>query len=80
MNFKVSLDKEQIEEIANITADKVLYTVQYHKNNEKWYEREIEELKAKVQKRDSMLVQKDLIIERQREYLRKMKERLHDEQ
>jgi CRISPR/Cas system CSM-associated protein Csm4 (group 5 of RAMP superfamily) len=78
MKFNVSLDKEQIEEIAGITADKVLYTVQYHRNNEKWYEREIEDLKAKVQKRDSMLVQKDLTIERQREYIRKLKEKAND--
>jgi hypothetical protein len=71
MNFNVNLDKEQINEIASITADKVLSTVKYQKNNEDWYDRKIRELKLEVQKRDSMLVQKDLVIERLREYLRK---------
>lgn len=73
MNFNVTLDKEQIHEIANVTADKVLETVQYCKGNENWYESEIKDLKSAVQKRDSMLVQKDLIIERLRELLRKVK-------
>lgn len=48
MKFNVSLDKEQIDEIANITADKILATVQYARSNEKWYEAEIENLKHKV--------------------------------
>ena len=34
MKFNVILDKEQLEEIANITADKVLATVEYQKSNE----------------------------------------------
>ena len=42
MKFNVSLDKEQIDEIASVTADKVLSTVQYHRDSEKWYENEIE--------------------------------------
>ncbi|HDK7194850.1 TPA: hypothetical protein PTV74_003157 [Clostridium botulinum] len=64
MKFNVTLDKEQMDEIASITTDKVLANVQYHKNNEDWYESEIKELKLKVTKRDSMLVEKDLCIER----------------
>lgn len=71
MNFNVTLDKGQINEIANITADKVLETVEYCKNSEEWHEREIKEYKIEVQRRDSMLVQKDLVIERLRESLRK---------
>lgn len=71
MKFKVTLDKEQLDEIASITADKVLSTVKYQKNNEEWNEREIKELKLEISKRDSMLVQKDLIIDRLRETLRK---------
>jgi hypothetical protein len=78
MNFNVNLDKEQINEIASITADKVLATVQYQKNNEAWYDREIKDIKLEVQKRDSMLVQKDLCIERLRESLRKMRTKLDE--
>ena len=71
MKFNVALDKEQLNEIASITADKVLATVKYQKNNEDWYDRETKELKLEISKRDSMLVQKDLIIDRLRETLRK---------
>lgn len=71
MKINVSLDNEQINQIASITADKVLETVKYQKNNQEWYERDIKELKTEVQKRDSMLIQKDLVIERLREALRK---------
>jgi len=78
MNFNVNLDKEQINEIASITADKVLATVKYQKSNEDWYDREIKELKLEVSKRDSMLVQKDLCIERLRESLRKMRTKLEE--
>lgn len=78
MKFNVVLDKEQLEEIANITADKVLSTVQYQKSNEEWHEREMRALKVEISKRDSMLVQKDLIIDRQREYLRKLKNEIKE--
>lgn len=78
MKFNVVLDKEQLEEIANITADKVLATVEYQKSNNEWYDREIKSLLADIQKRDSMLVQKDFIIDRQREYLRKLKDEIKE--
>lgn len=74
MKFNVALDNEQISEIASITADKVLSTVKYHRDNEEWYEREIKELKRKVLKRDSMLVEKDLYIERLRERIKTLSE------
>lgn len=50
MKFNVTLDKEQINEIASITADKVLETVKYQKNNEAWYDREIKDLKLEISK------------------------------
>lgn len=78
MKINVALDKEQLEEIASITADKVLATVQYQKSNEEWHEREIKSLLLDIQKRDGMLVQKDLIIDRQREYLRKLKNKIKE--
>ncbi|WP_346961374.1 hypothetical protein [Clostridium sp.] len=71
MKFNVTLNNEEIDKIACITADKVLQTVKYQKGKEQWYERDIEELKLEVSKRDSMLVQKDLLIDRLRETLRK---------
>lgn len=78
MNFNVTLDKEQINEIASNTADKVLATVQYQRNNEDWYEDEIKGLKLAVSKRDSMLVQRDLVIERQRERIKELKTQLKE--
>lgn len=78
MNFNVTLDNKQIDEIASTTADKVLATVQYQKNNEEWYDREIKELKLEIQKRDSMLVQKDLCIERLRESIKKLRTKLDE--
>ncbi|OSB13724.1 hypothetical protein B2H85_03375 [Clostridium botulinum] len=78
MKLNVTLDKEQMDEIASITADKVLSTVEYQKSNKEWHEREIKSLLLDIQKRDSMLVQKDLIIDRQREYLRKLKNEIKE--
>lgn len=78
MRFDVSLDKEQIEEIANNTADKVLATVQYQKNKEEWHEREIKSLLSDIQVRDSMLIKKDLIIDRQREYIRQLRNEIKE--
>lgn len=78
MKFNVTLEKEQLDEIASITADKVLATVKYHKTNEEWYERDIKELKREVSKRDSMLVQKDLVIERLSESLRRARAELKE--
>lgn len=78
IKFNVALDKEQIDEIASITADKVLETVKYARNREEWLERDIEELKVEVQRRDSMLVQKDFIIDRLRENLRKARAELKE--
>ena len=78
MNFNVTLNKEQMDEIASITSDKVLATVKYHKSNEDWYEREIEDYKTEVQRRDSMLVQKDFVIERLKETLRKTRSELKE--
>lgn len=78
MKFNVSLDKEQIDQIASITADKVLETVKYAKNKEELYEREIENLKQKVSIRDSMLVNKDLYIERLREDKKRLRDRIKE--
>lgn len=78
MQFNVALDKGQMDEIASITADKVLATVKYSRDNEEWYEREINKLKLEVSKRDSMLVQRDLFIERLRESLIKTRAELEE--
>lgn len=78
MKFNISLDKEQIDEIASITADKVLSTVQYCRDNEMWCEREIEDLRRKVSVRDSMLVNKDLYIEKLREDKKRLREKIKE--
>lgn len=73
MNFNVTLDKTQIDEIASATADKVLGTVKYQRSNEDWYEEQIKTLKLEVSKRDSMIVQRDLLIDRLREKIDKLR-------
>lgn len=78
MKFNISLDKEQIDEIASITADKVLSTVQYCRDNEMWYEREIEDLRRKVSVRDGMLVNKNLYIEKLREDKKRLREKIKE--
>ena len=78
MKFNVHLDKEQIDQIASITADKILSTVQYAKNREEYYEREIENLKQKVSIRDGMLINKDLYIERLREDKKRLRDRIKE--
>lgn len=74
MKFNVVLDKEQLEEIANMTADKVLATVEYCKSKDEYYEREIEDLKHRIQQRDSMLVNKDFIIDGLKERIKILRE------
>lgn len=71
---KWNKNKEQLEEIASLTADKVLATVQYCKNENELYEREIKDLKLAIQQRDSMLVNKDFIIDRLRERIKVLRE------
>lgn len=67
IGINVTLSDEQIDRIASSTADKVLFTNNYYKNNEDWYDKKIKDLEQALSKRDSMLVQKDLYIERLRE-------------
>lgn len=74
MRFNVVLDKEQLEEIANMTADKVLATVEYCKNEKEIYERQIEDYKLAIQQRDSMLVNKDFIIDRLKRRIKELRE------
>ncbi|MGU8921428.1 hypothetical protein ACV3UV_12025 [Clostridium perfringens] len=74
MKFNVVLDKEQLEEIANMTADKVLATVEYCKNEKEIYERQMEDYKLAIQQRDSMLVNKDFIIDRLKNRIKELRE------
>jgi len=78
MKFNVSLSDEDINKIASVAADKVLQTVKYQKCNEDWYERQMEDLQYKINYRNNMLVDKDLIIERLRERLKKTKDELNE--
>ena len=63
VKFNVTLDDEQINEIASITADKVLSTVEYCKNTEKdlYSERlklHIDKLKNKIKELKTQLDEK----------------------
>ena len=60
MKFDVNIDKEQIEEIAKLTADKVLESNKYLNNNLSWYEDENKELKHKINYLNEKIVQKDI--------------------
>lgn len=73
MKFNVTLDKEQIEQIANLSADKVLETVEYARNKEQYYKNKVKELKSEIQKRDSMLIRREMCISRLMERIRRLK-------
>lgn len=76
MKFDVQLDREQIQQIASTTADKVLETVKYVQRNEEWDKQKIEDLENRIKQRDSMIVQRDLHIDRLREYIKKLESQL----
>ena len=78
VKFNVTLDDEQINEIASITADKVLSTVKYCKNTEDYYERKIQDLEYSLQQRDGILVQKDLYSERLKLHIDKLKNKVKE--
>lgn len=78
MKFNVHLDKEQIDQIASITADKILATVQYARSNEEWYKAEIENLRHKVSVREGMLINKDLYIDRQKMTIARLRDRIKE--
>ena len=64
MKFNVTLDKEQLEEIARLTADKVLTTVKYCNSSEENHKREIKRLEKCIRDRDAKIVQKELFQDR----------------
>lgn len=73
IGINVTLSDEQINKIASSTADKVLFTNNYYRNNADWYDKQIKDLEQALSKRDSMLVQKDLYIERLRERTKELR-------
>ena len=67
MKLDVHIDKEQIEEIARLTADKVLESNKYLNNNLSWYEDENKELKYEINRLNERIVQKDIQADRWRD-------------
>jgi uncharacterized coiled-coil DUF342 family protein len=63
LGFNVTLSKEQMEEIASLTADKVNYTKDKLHNNDQLYKREIEKLENRIIKLNQLIVGKELTIE-----------------
>lgn len=64
LSFNVTLSEEQIEQIASITADKVDYTTRAKRRTDDYYESELEMLKGRIAKRDQIIVQKEILLER----------------
>lgn len=75
MKFDVHIDKEQIEEIAKLTADKVLETNKYLNNNLSWYEDKNEKLKHKINYLNEKIVQKDIQVERWKDKYKKCRDK-----
>lgn len=76
LNFNVTLSKEQIDEIADVTADKVLLTKQNRYDTEEWNRSEIKSLKAQISHRDKMIVEREVTIERLKTLANKIREEL----
>lgn len=73
INFNVNLSDEQIEQIASITADKVNYTKNQRNSLEEYYELEITRLKDRIKKRNEIIVNKEILLDRYRERYEKWK-------
>ena len=74
MKFDVHINKGQIEEIAKLTADKVLESNKYLNNNLSWYEDKNEKLKHKINYLNEKIVQKDIQVEKWKEKYKKCRD------
>lgn len=79
LDINVNLSDEQIEQISNLTADKVKYTSDYVKTNERFLKNEIDDLKRQVSNRDKMIVEREITIDRYKKYAQTWKERFEEE-
>lgn len=75
ISFNVTLSKEQIEEIASLTTDKVRQANVYKYANEEWVKQEIEDLERKVNQLNQMIVEREIHIERWKDLSRLWKKR-----
>ena len=74
LSFNVTLSKDQMEELASMTAQKVLDTQKTRYDYEAWYKNEIEDLKNAVTNREKMIVQREIHIERYKTVLQMYKD------
>ncbi len=78
ISFNVTLSEEQIEEIAARSADKVLMTKNYIRNNEIWLQNEIDQLRSRINQRDKLLVKKELQLDRALEKLELYRKKIEE--
>jgi len=76
LSFSAVLSKDQVEEIASITADKVNQTVKHQRNNEDWYEREFKRMRDRENKLNQLVANKELLIENWRDTAKQWKEKV----
>lgn len=64
LSLNVTLSEDQIDKIASLTADKVDYTSKIKDRTDAYYENELKKLKRQIEKRDELIVKKELLLER----------------
>lgn len=68
MSVNVNLSDEQMEHISNLTADKVNKTRTHYMNETQVLQREVQDLRREVERRDKLMVE-DLIRDSSYRYL-----------
>jgi hypothetical protein len=66
ISLNATLSREQIEEIASLSAEKVLQTNSRRYDNEEWYKMEIENLKREITRLNRMIVEREINLDRNR--------------
>ena len=70
ISFNVTLGRDQMDEIASMTADKVLKSRGNQYDTEEWLNKEIKDLKRTLAHREKMIVEREIHIERYKEVLK----------
>lgn len=76
LSFNINLSEEQMDHIAALAADKIQYTINRMNLTYEKYDSEIRDLKRKIEKRDSIIVEKELKIQWLNEIIERQKAKL----
>lgn len=74
MSINVNLSDEQMEHIACLTADKVNQTRTHYMTETEILQREVQDLRREIERRDKLTVEELLRTNRYKEMFRKLKE------